>query len=750
MTTTPGWYPDPATTGSLRWWDGQQWTNHTAPDEGVAQDPAAVASARKKRTRKTLLIVGACVIVPVLLITIAVTAIRASFAGAQADLLTEVVSSSEAGYAYTEPMLDLDPESRITFPVDFDWDSALAEAGGMENWAFELYLDPTLTRFGRAWVYQSSPGAPLEIHPFESNRVHGAAGDSAAVMPEQVGTSAWGLQPEYYLVRKIDAQGNQLDTPVVTKVSAEKRFEAPVVSASVNPADGIVELSWDAVPGANNYVVVGSAGIRTETDEYRYYSLLGSTDTTTWSSKDQIERLSPADFYPSAQNLGLELFDDESADELLGDNVWSLGNDGWVYEQSGFSWGVVATDGKSYSPIAEVDATGLAGSLPLRTAWNTMVQWGMSHLMSDTFNGLASIPREFAFTSLDGVTRTTQARIPEDGISVEGDEWVIRVEGVGTQLGEEIEFTFYDGAPTTPETFTAQFNAEAASLRPNTGLGNYTVISATPEEISDAIDAAATKPAQTPYPSYGSDDYVRFLASHLIAGTEYIDVTDFAVTPGAQSFRDAFDEALYQNPFAVGVPNTSAITFNPVKSGDRVVYHLYYELGQSEREAMQSSMAETIESVLAQTVDDSMSAAEKAIALNNWVTARSQYDHDALATVLDGRDITPYLSRWRADGVFGDGLVVCLGYAAAYSALMNAAGVPTVVVTGDVLSGGGHAWNKVSVDGTWLSVDPTWNDSDSAPNSYLLIPDSAFTGDAQRVEDLDWIRDDRVPLYATP
>ncbi|MEV2220115.1 DUF2510 domain-containing protein [Nocardia vinacea] len=28
---TPGWYPDPANPGVVRWFDGRQWTPHTQP-----------------------------------------------------------------------------------------------------------------------------------------------------------------------------------------------------------------------------------------------------------------------------------------------------------------------------------------------------------------------------------------------------------------------------------------------------------------------------------------------------------------------------------------------------------------------------------------------------------------------------------------------------------------------------------------------------------------------------------------------
>lgn len=748
--TARGWYPDPASSEHLRWWDGTQWSEHTAINQGIAQDPTSQLRAKKKARGKVALIVVASVLAPILLITGGIAAIRWSNATPEAQLPTEVVSTSKAGYAYTEPLLDLDPRTDLIFPVEFDWDEKFGEIGLSKNPAFEVYLDPTLTKFASAFVYQSGAGQPLQIAPSESNTVHDFSGSHSPAAVMSIETSDWGIQSEYYLVRKIDERGEPLDTPVVTKFSAKKQFNSPVVSAAVNPVNGTVELSWDPVPGATEYVVIGSASVRDDNAEYRSYELLGTTSEATWSSKDSIDRDSPADFYPATQNLGLQLFENESADQLLGNQVWSLGNDDWERERSGLTWGVVATDGTNYSRIAEIDVSGIAGALPLRIAWNTMTQWGISSVMSDKFDGLGSIPRQFAFTSIDGVTRTTEARIPEGGITENGSEWLIRIEGVGTQLGQEIEFSFYDGASTTPEAFTAQFNAEAAALRPTTGLGNFAVISGTPEEISDAIDSAATQPAKTGYPVYGTDDYVKFIASHLIAGTEYIDASEFALTPGSQSFNDAFEEALYQNPYALASAGTQAITFNEVDGGERAIYHLRYGMEQSERAAIQNTLKQSVESVIASTVNDSMSPSDKAVALNNWVIANTVYDFDAFTASTSGGDISPYLASWRADGLFSSGLVVCLGYASAYSALMNAAGVPTVVVTGSVVSGGGHAWNKVDINGSWLAVDPTWNDSDYAANQYLLIPNSGFTGSAQRIEATDWIRDDLISSCATP
>jgi transglutaminase/protease-like cytokinesis protein 3 len=95
---------------------------------------------------------------------------------------------------------------------------------------------------------------------------------------------------------------------------------------------------------------------------------------------------------------------------------------------------------------------------------------------------------------------------------------------------------------------------------------------------------------------------------------------------------------------------------------------------------------------------------------------------------------------------------VCTGYAQAVTLLGEAAGLESVIVTGYADGGvttGGHAWNKVLVDGQWLVVDATWDDNeeDGVGRDYFLLSasDPAL---ATRVADADWVVDARLAEYS--
>lgn len=726
-----GWYPDPSGAPGQRWWDGAQWTEHV---HAAAPEPATETPAPKKgRGKKIGIIVGVAVaLVVALVLTFSVVAIR-GFLGLdrQFALPTEAEPVADRGYAMTEPLLNVSTRSSLTFPAKYDFDARSGKSL-RSDWAFELFLDPALTNRASVSVFQSQPGADLSIRPNESREeMMPGRSEPVAIMSPSSDWQSWGLEPEYYFVRHVDEKGDPLETPVVTKVTTESTgFAEPSVQVSADAETGALELSWAPVEGATEYVVVGSFAQVSDNSSGRLYTVLGTTSETSWSSKDDVESSALGD----KQNVNLVSFDGESADEIT---AMGAREDDWNYESSAYRWGVIANDGDRYSRVATADADEITQALPYEVAEYAM---GGETLVFDE-QELRAVPPRFAFTSLDGLTRQTQAVIPEGGIEWTGNRLLtVSFHGVGTQLTHRVEWSGADPGFDT-EAFRADYNARAAAAVPTTG--GSTVISKSLEEV--AIDSTpVSEPADVAYPVHGSDDYVRFLAGHMIAGTRFVDVTAFARAAGAQSLYDALEEAQSQNAYVVGVGS-----YGTRESDDSTVLWLEYDMDEAERTAIQQSIKSSVDGILASVVTDGMSARDKAVAINDWVTGNVEYDYTALANRDATGSTDGFEYAWRADGVFERGTAVCAGYSFAYATLMNAAGVETVYVTGDVFSAGRHAWNKVLIDGSWWAVDTTWNDTPDG-NRYLLISDAGFTGPAERVEDGAWVRDDALGNYRTP
>lgn len=96
--------------------------------------------------------------------------------------------------------------------------------------------------------------------------------------------------------------------------------------------------------------------------------------------------------------------------------------------------------------------------------------------------------------------------------------------------------------------------------------------------------------------------------------------------------------------------------------------------------------------------------------------------HDALCTRCTYDSEAPF--RHTAYGAWECGAAVCDGYAAAFAALMQAAGVPVLTVTGTA-GGIPHAWNLIALDGAWYHIDCTWDDRDdnAVSHEYFLCGD---------------------------
>ena len=88
---------------------------------------------------------------------------------------------------------------------------------------------------------------------------------------------------------------------------------------------------------------------------------------------------------------------------------------------------------------------------------------------------------------------------------------------------------------------------------------------------------------------------------------------------------------------------------------------------------------------------------EKAKYIYDALILRTEYEQGS----ADSQNICSVLLNQRS---------VCQGYAKTFQYLCQLAGIPAMLVTGEV-NGEGHAWNIVFLDGDWYYIDPTWGDA---------------------------------------
>lgn len=124
---------------------------------------------------------------------------------------------------------------------------------------------------------------------------------------------------------------------------------------------------------------------------------------------------------------------------------------------------------------------------------------------------------------------------------------------------------------------------------------------------------------------------------------------------------------------------------------------------------MTEKEAEEIKTFLETTViKDEKDDYQKAKKIYEWITKNIKY-----ATLQDQNiGLRPY-------DVFKYKVAVCGGYSNLYKAMLNLAGIPAILVTGDTTAGA-HAWNIVYADGKWFFSDSTWGSADAQNFDYGL------------------------------
>lgn len=129
------------------------------------------------------------------------------------------------------------------------------------------------------------------------------------------------------------------------------------------------------------------------------------------------------------------------------------------------------------------------------------------------------------------------------------------------------------------------------------------------------------------------------------------------------------------------------------------------------------SVAQTVynnaRKVVSLITDEGMSDYEVALAVYDWVMYKNSYNNSVVS--LQTQDAVKHPAFYLEGILYQDdyGFAVCDGISKTYSLLCNIAGVECIRVVGTAGQNdnwGGHAWNKVKIDGNWYVVDATWGD----------------------------------------
>ncbi|WP_084040208.1 transglutaminase domain-containing protein [Demequina sp. NBRC 110053] len=261
---------------------------------------------------------------------------------------------------------------------------------------------------------------------------------------------------------------------------------------------------------------------------------------------------------------------------------------------------------------------------------------------------------------------------------------------------------------------------------------------------SSAVAAVLSVPAvpDTGYPTYGSTELVNYLEAGMVAQEGAIDVTYWANDVGIDGISDALLEAAAQNPYLY-VKGWAASQW-----GARTVIEPEYVYAKEEADRRRATTLQAVTDALATSGALQASDPEERVTLiHDWIVDHATYDMTAFEEITGSELSDRVAQSQEAYAIFALGTAVCNGYAMAFAAMAEQAGVDAVVVTGSDgagETGGAHAWNKVLIGDEWLLVDTTWNDP-IAPepilrHDYLLVEDGAAILDTRVTHD-DWVVD---------
>ena len=147
---------------------------------------------------------------------------------------------------------------------------------------------------------------------------------------------------------------------------------------------------------------------------------------------------------------------------------------------------------------------------------------------------------------------------------------------------------------------------------------------------------------------------------------------------------------------------------------DKGIYYLRTTAEVTVNDAARPSVTQIVNNAVAQCRQEtSGSEYDMALWLHDWTLDQLEYDHS-----LNWCSAESGLTRHQG---------ICESYQRIYSKLLDAAGIANGRITGN-----GHTWNAVKIDGKWCQMDLTWDDTSDNwyrdPEQRLTVARAVYSG----------------------
>lgn len=611
--------------------------------------------------------------------------------------------------AYAKDVIEVKENESITL------DTAVTDPEKFEIFSKESMLGPT-----PIIIYGDSKLIDYIHSPFlEEKKLDGKITiDPKDIKPKKIklsnGTTlsgrgdVWPAYEKLYLVQYNDLKtGKKLEKPLVHVVDVKDRassITAPNVLESFTD-DGKLRLEWEPVKDAVSYRILKRTNNPDKNaavaDYYNYEELVTVKENNWVSTPEIMEKLA---------------FNSEDKD-----------SDG--IPKGFYGLVVVAEDSSGYcSPESKaVSSFNIAMTLVSDINYDKIENAVDAKAL--TFEKVEDLPTRMPVKTLANGDRMLPVIYHNSEIKSEKtDNGEIKVtipfSIKGTGIRKEV--TIIKGGEDYAKKVESKVNDVKETLKTGRVIDNTVIVEKEIEVLNQEVSKEIAK-VDTKYVANSSLE--EFLVTNMLAGKTYLSLEGYPESTDRVTLINAIENLRNDNPI---VSSITTYNYSPKTKVLEISYN-------SEKQAKQKEYLDKISKVIPTIIKDGMTDLEKSKAINDYIAKEATYDYEAF-DAIDKYNNIGYKYGWGAketkeaseklfkdfgyamdpEGVLLGGKAVCSGYSEAYYLMANAAGLKAKVVTGDA-NGGPHAWNLVQIDGKWLVVDVTWNDSEKEPNKYLNI-----------------------------